>query len=158
MCTLIRTLIKGQKRWDGCPTFRESMLTLLRRQALTALALERGQTPSNLDNHGRPPTPTTSNVSIGNTNGNAEIKGTWAREDSNLRRNNPADLQSAPFGRFGTRPSVLTVTYVNLRNIYVSKNPQNVTFNNGYMIIITQNPQKARAFVGQSSCKENEMS
>ncbi len=36
----------------------------------------------------------------------------WAREDSNLRRNNPADLQSAPFGHFGTRPSVITSTYV----------------------------------------------
>src|SRR5262249_51300780 len=28
----------------------------------------------------------------------------WRGEDSNLRRNDPADLQSAPFGRFGTSP------------------------------------------------------
>ena len=28
----------------------------------------------------------------------------WARQDSNLRRHKPADLQSAPFGRSGTRP------------------------------------------------------
>src|SRR5690606_2185395 len=34
---------------------------------------------------------------------NLELK-KWAREDSNLRRLSPADLQSAPFGRFGTRP------------------------------------------------------
>jgi hypothetical protein len=29
----------------------------------------------------------------------------WRGEDSNLRRDDPADLQSAPFGRFGTSPS-----------------------------------------------------
>jgi hypothetical protein len=28
----------------------------------------------------------------------------WRGEDSNLRRSDPADLQSAPFGRFGTSP------------------------------------------------------
>src|SRR5690606_31164459 len=29
----------------------------------------------------------------------------WRGEDSNLRRVTPADLQSAPFGRFGTSPA-----------------------------------------------------
>ena len=29
----------------------------------------------------------------------------WAGKDSNLRRQLPADLQSAPFGRLGTDPS-----------------------------------------------------
>jgi hypothetical protein len=33
----------------------------------------------------------------------------WRGEDSNLRRREPADLQSAPFGRFGTSPLVLGV-------------------------------------------------
>ena len=28
----------------------------------------------------------------------------WAGKDSNLRRQKPADLQSAPFGRLGTYP------------------------------------------------------
>jgi hypothetical protein len=28
----------------------------------------------------------------------------WAGKDSNLRRQMPADLQSAPFGRLGTDP------------------------------------------------------
>ena len=30
--------------------------------------------------------------------------GQWVREDSNLRRRMPADLQSAPFGHLGTHP------------------------------------------------------
>ena len=30
----------------------------------------------------------------------------WTGKDSNLRRHEPADLQSAPFGRSGTRPSM----------------------------------------------------
>jgi hypothetical protein len=30
----------------------------------------------------------------------------WARLDSNQRRHKPADLQSAPFGHFGTRPGL----------------------------------------------------
>ena len=31
-------------------------------------------------------------------------QGNWARQDSNLRRHKPTDLQSVPFGRSGTRP------------------------------------------------------
>ena len=31
----------------------------------------------------------------------------WAELDSNQRRREPADLQSAPFGRFGICPSCL---------------------------------------------------
>ena len=32
------------------------------------------------------------------------LNGWWAEKDSNLRRREPADLQSAPFDRFGIRP------------------------------------------------------
>ena len=32
------------------------------------------------------------------------IRWVWARQDSNLRRHKPTDLQSVPFGRSGTRP------------------------------------------------------
>src|SRR5687768_10885191 len=34
----------------------------------------------------------------------AEAHGWWAEKDSNLRRREPADLQSAPFGHFGIYP------------------------------------------------------
>src|SRR5438445_5321686 len=33
--------------------------------------------------------------------------GWWRGKDSNLRRHQPADLQSAPFGRSGTPPAIL---------------------------------------------------
>ena len=33
----------------------------------------------------------------------------WAGKDSNLRRQMPADLQSAPFGRLGTDPEGFTL-------------------------------------------------
>jgi hypothetical protein len=33
----------------------------------------------------------------------------WAGKDSNLRRNHPADLQSAPVSHFGTCPSFLSL-------------------------------------------------
>ena len=32
------------------------------------------------------------------------LRGWWGEEDSNLRRHEPTDLQSAPFGRLGISP------------------------------------------------------
>ena len=33
----------------------------------------------------------------------------WGEQDSNLRRRTPADLQSAPVGRFGISPNILKI-------------------------------------------------
>ena len=46
----------------------------------------------------------TSDVNPCGATKNPAKSGQWAREDSNLRRHKPADLQSAPFVHFGTRP------------------------------------------------------
>ena|SRR3989344_216353 len=45
------------------------------------------------------------------------LKNQWAGRDSNPRRPKPADLQSAPFDRFGTYPILFRINYIiNLAN------------------------------------------
>src|SRR5215211_8550590 len=43
--------------------------------------------------------------SLGKNPQNATLQGYWARQDSNLRRHKPSDLQSDPVGHLGTRPA-----------------------------------------------------
>jgi hypothetical protein len=46
-----------------------------------------------------------------------DINKWWRGKDSNLRRNNPTDLQSAPFGRFGTSPQIILIYSTLLQQI-----------------------------------------
>ncbi len=72
--------------------------------ACARLAPEHGQPATNLDKPGRKDRGGVTGVSVAPVEGKPLKQGEWARLDSNQRRHKPADLQSAPFGRFGTRP------------------------------------------------------
>ena len=41
----------------------------------------------------------------------------WGEQDSNLRRNNPTDLQSVPFGRFGIPPDLTPTPFTNKNSV-----------------------------------------
>ena len=52
---------------------------------------------------------------VSNTEGYGRLCFKWGEQDSNLRRHSPADLQSAPVGRFGISPlkqSLSLKTYI----------------------------------------------
>jgi len=74
------------------------------RPACATLAQERGQQQPNKTKPGQSQAESVRRVSVGVQKKSPSGEGQWARLDSNQRRHKPADLQSAPFGRFGTRP------------------------------------------------------
>ena len=43
---------------------------------------------------------------------NDSSRGWWGEEDSNLRRHEPTDLQSAPFGRLGISPEPVRILHL----------------------------------------------
>ena len=49
----------------------------------------------------------------------------WGEQDSNLRRHTPADLQSAPVGRFGISPDI-PLKFIPGQNFQLWSFPDNV--------------------------------
>ena len=79
--------------------------------ACATLAQEGGQLQPNKTKPGQCQMDGGTHVTAGVQKKSPDSKGQWARLDSNQCRHKPADLQSAPFGRFGTRPVDGQVSY-----------------------------------------------